>query len=244
MKRVLFLRGKFKGLFFLLRLHYLIPSHYFSFLGQISALSRWISKHKNTGLTDFYSFYFKYTKREELFSYVIEKECLNDAVDYLEFGVSKGVSFKWWADKLTHDDARFYGFDTFTGLPEDWGPFKKGDMSSGEELPFVPGNRHFYYQGLFQQTLLPFLASYDTAKRKVIHMDADLYTATLYVLTLITPFLKKGDIGKVILGNKYATDLYKKPVKVNDKIIINEKNVLWDSIRDYNGKMDDFIIKL
>ena len=194
MKRVLFLRGKFKGLFFFLRLHYLIPSHYFSFLGQISALSRWISKHKNSGLSDFYSFSFKYTKREELFSYVIEKERLNDAVDYLEFGVSKGISFKWWADKLTHDDARFYGFDTFTGLPEDWGPFKKGDMSSGEELPFVPGNRHFYYQGLFQQTLLPFLASYDTAKRKVIHMDADLYTATLYVLTLITPFLKKGDI--------------------------------------------------
>ena len=25
-------------------------------------------------------------------------------------------------------------------------------------------------------------------------MDADLYSATLYVLTLMTPFLKKGDI--------------------------------------------------
>ena len=25
-------------------------------------------------------------------------------------------------------------------------------------------------------------------------MDADIYTATLYVLTLITPFLKSGDI--------------------------------------------------
>jgi hypothetical protein len=38
--------------------------------------------------------------------------------------------------------------------------------------------------------------------------------------------------------------------KVNKKLereyilYLNEKNVLWDSIRDYNGKMDDFIIKL
>jgi hypothetical protein len=41
-----------------------------------------------------------------------------------------------------------------------------------------------------------------------------------------------------------------KQVKNNEKVkreytlYLNEKNVLWDSIRDYNGKMDDFIIKL
>jgi hypothetical protein len=38
-------------------------------------------------------------------------------------------------------------------------------------------------------------------------------------------------------------------VKKNKKAIkeftlyLNEKNTLWDSIRDYHGKMDDFIIK-
>ena len=27
-------------------------------------------------------------------------------------------------------------------------------------------------------------------------------------------------------------------------LYLNEKNILWDSIRDYHGKMDDFIIRL
>ncbi len=67
-------------------------------------------------------------------------------------------------------------------------------MSSGEELPEIVGDRHQFHTGLFQQSLLPFLVSFENNKRKIIHMDADLYTATLYVLTLLTPYLKKGDI--------------------------------------------------
>lgn len=194
MRRLLFLRGKLKGLFFMLRLHYIVPAHYLSFLGQLSKLSRWIAVHKKEGMSDFYSFAFTYSNREKLFNYVIENEALNGPIDYLEFGVSKGDSFKWWTNKIDHEDARFHGFDTFTGLPEDWGPFKKGDMSSGEELPNIIGDRHQFYTGLFQQSLVPFLATFTNDKRKVIHMDADLYTATLYVLTLLTPYLKKGDI--------------------------------------------------
>ena len=194
MKRLLFLRGKLKGVFFMLRLHHIVPAHYFSFLGQLSKLSRWISIHRHEGMSDFYSFKFLYANREKLFNYVIEKEALNNPIDYLEFGVSKGDSFKWWTSRIDHKEARFHGFDTFTGLPEDWGPFKKGDMSSGEELPEIAGERHQFHTGLFQQSLLPFLVSFENNKRKIIHMDADLYTATLYVLTLLTPYLNKGDI--------------------------------------------------
>lgn len=187
------MRGKLKGLFFFLRLHYLTPSKIIVFLGHLAQLSRFVHKNKMKGYSDFYSFKFQYAKRELLFEHVIKSENLDD-INYLEFGVSKGHSFKWWSSRLKNTKTKFHGFDTFTGLPENWGPFKAGDMSNGNEPPVMNDNRCQFYQGLFQQTLLPFLAEFKNDKKLVIHMDADLYSATLYVLTLITPYLKKGDI--------------------------------------------------
>lgn len=187
------MRGKLKGLFFVLRLHFLVPSKIYIFLGHLAQLSRFVHKHKKIEYTDFYIRKFNYNKREDLFRYVIEKEQL-DEVNYLEFGVSKGKSFRWWTNELKSPNSRFYGFDTFTGLPEDWGPFKAGDMANDNEPPEMNDDRCSFHQGLFQQTLVPFLAEFKNDKRKIIHMDADLYSATLYVLTLMTPYLKPGDI--------------------------------------------------
>lgn len=188
------MRGKLKALFFLLRLHVITPSYLFKFFGHLAALSAFVHKHKNDGMSDFYSGKFDYTKREKLFNHVIEKENLNSEIDYLEFGVCTGNSFRWWVDKIDNKKARFYGFDTFTGLPEDWGPFKAGDMSNGNKPPEIDDDRISFYQGVFQQTFIPFLANYENKNKKVIHLDADLYSATLYILTLITPYLKSGDV--------------------------------------------------
>ncbi len=187
------MRGKLKGLFFVLRLHILVPSKIYIFLGHLAQLSRFVHKNKKIAFTDFYTSKFVYKKREDLFRHVIETEKLDD-IDYLEFGVSQGHSFRWWANELKNPNTKFYGFDTFTGLPEDWGPFKAGDMATNSEPPEMDDDRCVFYQGLFQQTLLPFLTDYKSDKPKVIHMDADLYSATLYVLTLMTPYMKPGDI--------------------------------------------------
>jgi hypothetical protein len=157
-------------------------------------LSKWISRNKNCEYCDFYKYKFDYSQRKNLYDYVITSQNLDTAIDYFEFGVAKGVSFRWWVDRIKDKDARFYGFDTFTGLPEDWGPFKKGDMGDYNTIPEIDDSRHQFFQGLFQQTLLPFLSEYKVEKRKVILMDADLYSATLYVLTLMTPYLNPGDI--------------------------------------------------
>lgn len=188
------LRGKLKGLFFLLRADRLVPAGIFHFFASFADLSRWIAKNSKCDFNDFYSFGFDYSKRELLYEH-IKKTCIPDgAIDYLEFGVSKGSSFRWWIERIKNEEARFYGFDTFSGLPEDWGPFRKGDMDNGNEPPQIDDHRHTFYQGLFQQTLIPFLKSYIPGRRKVIHMDADLYSSTLYVLTLLTPILSPGDI--------------------------------------------------
>ena len=191
------LRSKLKGAYFLFRLHYLFPGKLFTFIGHFSALSKFISSHRKIEFNDFYTFQFNHSKRYKLYEHLVKKEQLNNiAIDYLEFGVSKGHSFKWWIEKNNNPSSKFYGFDTFTGLPEDWGPYKKGDMSSGNEQPPMPGNRHEYFQGLFQDTLPDFLKKYQPGKDKVklIHMDADLYSSTLFALTSLSPYINKGDI--------------------------------------------------
>jgi O-methyltransferase len=188
------IRGKFKGLYFISGTQKITPSGILEFAANMSKLSKWINKYKNIEFCDYYSYKFDYDKRYNLYDFVIKKENLLSPVDYLEFGVCKGESFKWWVEKNTDPSSHFYGFDTFTGLPEDWGSFKKGDMSGGNEPPKINDSRCSFYQGLFQQTLPDFLSQYKSDKRKVIHMDADLYSSTLFTLTSISPFLRKDDI--------------------------------------------------
>lgn len=125
----------------------------------------------------------------------MDKEHLTDvAINYMEFGVAQGFSFRWFLDQNTHLESRFYGFDTFTGLPEDWGHFKKGGFDNNNEVPEINDPRGRFYQGLFQQTVPGFLPVLNNSRRNIFMMDADLYSATIYVLTAIAPFLKKGDI--------------------------------------------------
>lgn len=188
------IRGKLKGYFFFFKLHNLMPSRFLRFFSQLGELSKWIDQHKKIAFTDFYSARFDYLKRNSLYAYLIENEIGNNPVDYLEFGVATGISFRWWAENIRNKDSGFFGFDTFTGLPEEWGSFKKGDMNNNNEIPVMDDPRCSFYQGLFQQTLPRFLKTYSSGRQKIIHMDADLYTSTLFVLSSISPVLSKGDI--------------------------------------------------
>lgn len=188
------MRGKLKGIFFLFRLHKIFPANIFEFIANLARLSRWINNHAHIGFSDYYTSKLVNNKREELYAYVLNEESLNGPVDYIEFGVSRGVSFRWWVNRITDSGARFYGFDTFTGLPEAWGKFQKGDMDNKCKPPEIDDDRVKFYQGLFQQTLNGFLKSYVPNKKRVIHLDADLYSATIYALTTMSPYIQKGDI--------------------------------------------------
>ena len=205
MKRKIRIIRKLKYYFFKFGIHKIIPKKILIFLGQLSTLSEWISNKKDLKFTNFPSKKFIYNRRYDLYRFIIENEISNNEIDYFEFGVSKGDSFSWWVNNINHKNSRFYGFDTFTGLPEDWGPFKKGDMSNGNEPPNINDSRCKFYQGIFQNTLYEFLISYKLGKRKVVHMDADLYSSTLFVLTTLSPYLRKGDI---ILFDEFNVPLH------------------------------------
>lgn len=158
----------------------------------MSKLSKWANQNKKIANNDFYSTW-DYKKRFGLYQRVINAEGLTGEINYLEFGVAKGESFDWWMTQNSNSNSRFYGFDTFTGLPEDFGPYKKGTFNSGS-IPEIKDSRGQFYQGLFQQTLPGFLKNFDNSKKTVLMLDADIYTATLFTLTSLASFLKKGDI--------------------------------------------------
>ena len=184
-----------KSAFIKLKLHVIFGpfAHVFLQLAYMTKLSGWVSRNKNVTYNDFYSKW-DYSKRYALYDHVLKNENLTGPINYLEFGVASGVSFKWWISHNTHPGSAFHGFDTFEGLPEDFGPYKKGTFSSNFSVPEINDGRGKFYTGLFQQTLPGFLRSFDNTNRTILMLDADLYTATLYTLASLAPFLKKGDI--------------------------------------------------
>jgi hypothetical protein len=161
-------------------------------------LRAWISQANRTNLliNDLYSWKRDYPKRYILYDKVAAHfELGRKEILYLEFGVASGSSFFWWMKKNTNPGSLFRGFDTFEGLPEDWGGFKKGAMAFDQAQ--VNDGRAEFIKGIFQDTLFPFIELNKNLlldKPKVIHMDADLFSSTIFVLSQLYPYLKKGDI--------------------------------------------------
>jgi len=167
---------------------------FFLNLAYLSKLSKWCKDNAQLPFNDFYNAKVKYEDRFKLHEHIFEKEELNKEINYLEFGVADGISFKWWVNKNNNSDSKFVGFDTFTGLPEDFGVMKKKDYDTKGILPDIDDSRVDLRAGLFQHSLPKFLKDFDFSRRTVLHMDADLYSSTLYVLTVLAFKLKKDDI--------------------------------------------------
>jgi hypothetical protein len=159
----------------------------------MTRFSKWAHANKTIKYNDFLSNW-DYNRRYPMYEWVIKEERLTGAINYMEFGVASGQSFDWFMTQNTDPASSFYGFDTFDGLPEDWGPFKKGAFTNNSELPAIKDSRGRFYKGLFQQTVPGFVKGLNNSRKNVLMMDADLWSATLYALTSLAPYLKKGDI--------------------------------------------------
>jgi len=132
-----------------------------------------------------------------LYEYINETVLKRAAIDFLEFGVSTGDSIRAWMRLNTNSNSRFFGFDTFLGLPEEWKHFgyvsQKGAFSTGGQPPVVErDSRIAWLIGMFQDTLPAFLRDFSPRNQLVIHLDPDLYSSTLYVLSVLNPVLSPG----------------------------------------------------
>jgi hypothetical protein len=119
----------------------------------------------------------------------------NIPIDYLEFGVYQGWSIQQWANLNTHPDSRFVGFDTFTGLPEDWNELRKaGAFNVNGNLPPATDARVSFVAGLFQHTLVDFLRNFHFRNQLIIHIDCDLYSSTLFCLATLDRHMPPGTV--------------------------------------------------
>jgi O-methyltransferase len=148
-----------------------------------AALSQWLRSHEMQ----------TFATRRDLHSHV--NELLGGPVDYMEFGVYRGESIKMWTEINQHENSRFFGFDSFEGLPEAWGKaMRPGDFTVGGEAPRINDPRLSFVKGWFNDTLVPFLSTFEPRSPLVIHNDSDLYSSTLYLLTKLDPILLKGSV--------------------------------------------------
>jgi O-methyltransferase len=147
-----------------------------------------------------------FADRETMYS-AVNKRLGNTGVTYLEFGVWKGDSLRAWTSINTNQASRFYGFDSFEGLPEDWikgfgHSTKKGQFGLDGEMPTIPDSRVTLINGWFQETLRDFLSNFPISHPIVINNDSDLHSSTQYTLSTLDPFLKPGD---VIIFDEYSS---------------------------------------
>lgn len=82
--------------------------------------------------------------RKQLFKFVFCEYIKNSEYKdklFLEFGTYKGESINFCSSLIP--EAKFYGFDSFEGLPETSGIWAKGNFDVKEKLPKVNKNVSF-----------------------------------------------------------------------------------------------------
>jgi hypothetical protein len=148
-------------------------------------LGRWMRDH---------GFHFNRTLPDKWKVFDVVASGVQDkAVLYLEFGVFKGRTTRYWSAKLRNPDARLHGFDSFEGLPEEWAEHSKGAIfNAAGEIPVIADSRVQFFKGWFDQVL----PNYVVPKHEVLIliMDADLYSSTAYVLSHLRPHIRPGTL--------------------------------------------------
>ena len=141
------------------------------------------------------------------FDAIVEKSIT--AKPFYEFGVWRASSFKY----LIKFFKKGYGFDTFTGLPEEWDvgyhTEREGTYTSGGNVPKIKGGE--FIVGKFEDTL-PAFFSESRPIASVINFDADLYSSTICALNFSKSVMDKDTIlifDEFIINESWEQDEFK-----------------------------------
>lgn len=151
-----------------------------------AAVRGWMRKNRNLPV---------FPHRFPMYDFIASEVIGNEPIDYIEFGVFKGETIRRWSEKNTNPQSRFFGFDSFVGLPEFWTTkFKAGDLDVGGKIPDIADERVAFVKGWFQDTLPGFLKTFQPRSRLVVHHDSDLYTSVMYCLTMMNDIMPAGTV--------------------------------------------------
>jgi len=133
---------------------------------------------------------------------------LNDGL-VLEFGVYFGKSIRMIAERLP--SATVHGFDTFSGLPEDWTEGEqRGSYSTDNLLPPAPSNVR-YHVGTFDQTLPGFL-KLAAGPVRFMNVDCDLYSSTRQIFEALHERIVAGTVivfDEYVMTSRWRDDEFK-----------------------------------
>ena len=148
-----------------------------------------------------------YFTRWSFFDAIVEQSIRSRP--FYEFGVWRGMAFKY----LIKSFKKGYGFDTFTGLPENWdvgnGIERAGTYSSDANVPNIEGGE--FIVGKFEDTL-PIFYSEPRRLASIINFDADLYSSTLCALNYSKSVMDKHTIlifDEFIINETWEQDEFK-----------------------------------
>jgi hypothetical protein len=116
----------------------------------------------------------------------------------LELGVFRGGTARFMAKRI--NGRTLHGFDSFEGLPEQWGGFDlgKGALDMKGKLPSVPRNVTLY-KGWFNKTLPDWSKSHP-GLIAFMHIDCDIYSSTVDIFRDLSEQIGPGT---VILFDEY-----------------------------------------
>jgi O-methyltransferase len=169
---------------------------YFEWLACYSKLGKWAEDYIKPYDVE------TYENRFLLYDAILQENA-QDEIVYLEYGVFQGESIKYFSTHHPTTSSVFFGFDTFTGLPEDWNASVLANVKSEVfdvqgKLPQIEDSRVKFCKGLFSQTMPSFKIDnkeiLEQNIKLIIHIDADLYSSTLYVLTEMQEYIVAGTI--------------------------------------------------
>lgn len=178
--------------------------------------------------------------------------------DYLEFGVYNGTSlvaaYREF-DALGLDAVRFFGFDSFEGLPpaaaiDDDGLWKPGDWRS--DLAFTQAvlstegvdERVSLIPGWFSDTCTPETARrYGISRASVIMVDCDIYTSASEALAFCDPLI--ADRALVIFDDWHSGQLAARNLgerRAFEEFLAARDCFLSEPFGSYNRKSEAFLV--
>jgi len=192
---------------------------------------------------------------------ILQKAKGEDIGDYLEFGVFNGSSLScmYRAAKKQRllSRMRFFGFDSFEGLPaeaekEDDGVWRKGyyacsfeDMANCLRRSGISPEDISWVKGWYSSTLNELtIKEYKLKKLAIVFVDCDTYTASKQVLDFIAPLINEETI--LCLDDWKLNNLDIKGMgeyRAFNEFIETNRHLRATEIKSYSRKSKSFMVK-